>query len=138
MNTSSVKSSPFFSNVSSRSRLKPHFSRTRIEPTLCLATCAWRGRSGRSCTKAARARGARAGLDLLAPVLLSDPIADKALTLLGPAPDVARHRAVDQNRLRERRGVAEDVFRPVRVERCTVARGEGGHARGVGVELVVE
>src|SRR4030095_7038270 len=82
--------------------------------------------------------GERAGRDLLAPVLLSDPIADKALTLLGPAPDVARHRAGDPNRLRERRGGAEDGFRPVRVERCTVARGEGGHARGVGVELVVE
>src|SRR5690606_2791678 len=37
----------------------------------------------------------------------------------------------------DRRRVAEDVVRPMRVERCAVAGGEAGHARGVGVELVL-
>lgn len=33
-----------YSPSSSPTTAKPHFSRTRMEPTLCLATAAWRGR----------------------------------------------------------------------------------------------
>src|SRR5687768_13442689 len=34
--------------------------------------------------------GERPGRDTLAPILLADPVADEADTVLGPAPDVAR------------------------------------------------
>jgi hypothetical protein len=81
--------------------------------------------------------GERLSRDTLAPILLADPIADEADTVLGPAPDVARDLAVDDDRLRDRRRVAEDVCRPMGVEGCAVAGGEGGHARGVGVELLL-
>jgi len=77
------------------------------------------------------------GRDTLAPMLLADPVADEADTVLGPAPDVARDLAVDEDRLRDRRRVAEDLCRPMGVEGCAVAGGEGGHARGVGVELLL-
>src|SRR4029079_2419907 len=70
-------------------------------------------------------------------MLLADPVADEADTVLGPAPDVARDLAVDEDRLLDRRPVAEDICRPMGVEGCAVAGGEGGHARGVGVELLL-
>ena len=79
----------------------------------------------------------RPGRDTLAPMLLADPVADEADTVLRPAPDVARDLAVDEDRLVDRRRVAEDVCRPMGVEGCAVAGGEGGHARGVGVELLL-
>ena len=81
--------------------------------------------------------GERAGRDTLAPMLLADPVADEAETVLRPAPDVARDLAIDEDRLLDRRRVAEDVRRPMGVEGCAVAGGEGGHARGVRVELML-
>ena len=69
--------------------------------------------------------GERPGRDTLAPMLLADPVADEADTVLAPAPDVARHLAVDEDRLIDRRRVAEDVCRPMGVEGCAVAGGEG-------------
>lgn len=80
--------------------------------------------------------GERPGRDTLAPMLLADPVADEADTVLEPAPDVARDLAVDEDRLLDQRRVAEDLC-PVGVEGCAVAGGEGGHARGVGVELLL-
>src|SRR3954453_9462016 len=80
--------------------------------------------------------GERPGRDTLAPILLADPVADEADTVLGPAPDVARDLAVDEDRLLDRRRVAEDLC-PVGGEGCAVAGGEGGHARGVVVELLL-
>ena len=77
------------------------------------------------------------GRDTLAPILLADPVADEADTVLGPAPDIARDLAVGEDRLRDRRRVAEDICRPMSVKGCAVAGGEGGHARGVGVELLL-
>src|SRR5688500_3148385 len=53
--------------------------------------------------------GERAGRDTLAPMLLADPVADEADIVLEPAPDVARDLAVDDDRLVNRRRVAEDV-----------------------------
>ncbi len=55
-NRSSTTSSSEPSTRSSRSRLKPHFSRTRIEAMLCLTTYAWRGRSATMRRKAVSAR----------------------------------------------------------------------------------
>jgi len=81
--------------------------------------------------------GERPGRDTLAPMLLADPVADEADVVLGPAPDVARDLAVDEDRLRDRRRVAEDICRPMGVEGCTVAGRESGHARGIGVELLL-
>ena len=77
------------------------------------------------------------GRDTLAPMLLADPVADEADTVLGPAPDVARDLAIDEDRLVDRRRVAEDVRRPMGIEGCAVAGREGGHARGVSVELML-
>src|SRR5262249_27655987 len=57
-------------------------------------------------------------------------------TVLGPAPDIARDLAVDEDRSLHRRRVAEDICCPMGVEGSAVAGGEGGHACGVGVELV--
>lgn len=118
MSTSSA--TPATSTLSSRSKLKPHFSRTRIEATLCLATCAWRGTLGHEVQES----GERPGRDTLAPMLLADPVADEADTVLEPAPDVTRDLAIDEDRLLDRRRVAEDVRRPMGVEGCAVARGE--------------
>ena len=81
--------------------------------------------------------GERPGRDTLAPMLLAYPVANEAVTVLGPAPDVARDLAIDEDRLLDRRRVAEDVRRPMSVEGCAVAGGEGGHARGVSVELML-
>lgn len=81
--------------------------------------------------------GERPGRDTLAPILLADPVADEADTVLGPAPDVARDLAVDDDRLRDRRRVAEDICRPMGIEGRAVAGGEGGHVRGIGVELML-
>ena len=69
-------------------------------------------------------------------MLLTDPVADEADTVLGPAYDVARDLAVEKDRLLDRRRVAENLCRLMGVEGCAVARGEGGHARGVDVELL--
>ena len=80
--------------------------------------------------------GERPGRDTLAPMLLADPVTDEADTVLEPAPDVARDLAIDEDRLVDRRRVAEDVCRPMGIEGCAVAGGEGGHARGVSVELM--
>ena len=81
--------------------------------------------------------GERPGRDTLAPMLLADPVADEADTVLGPAPDVARDLAIDEDRLVDRLRVAENVRRPMGVEGCAVAGGEGGQARGVGIELML-
>src|SRR5690606_8001168 len=81
--------------------------------------------------------GERTGRDTLAPGLLADPVADEAEAVLRPAPDVARDPAVHEDRLRDRRRVAEDVVRPMRVEGRAVAGGEAGHPRSIGVELVL-
>jgi hypothetical protein len=121
------------STLSSRSTLKPHFSRTRIEPTLCPATCAWRRRSVTRCRKAASAPVATPLPQCSLPI----PVADQADTVLAPAADVARDLAVEKDRLYDCLRVAEDVCRPMGVEGCAVAGGEGGHARGVAVELLL-
>jgi hypothetical protein len=81
--------------------------------------------------------GERSRRDTLAPMLLAEPVTDEADTALGPAPDVARDLAVDEDRLLHSRLVAEDIRRPMGVEGCAVAGGEGCHARGVGVELML-
>ena|GEM_PF-3399940 len=81
--------------------------------------------------------GERPSRDTLAPMLLADPVADEADTVLGPAPDVARDLVVEEDRPIDRRRVAEDVCGPMGVEGCAVAGGESGHARGVGVELLL-
>ena len=65
--------------------------------------------------------GERPGRDTLAPMLLADPVAHEADAVLGPAPDVARDLAVDENRLLDRRCVAENVCRPMGVKGCAVA-----------------
>ena len=51
--------------------------------------------------------------------------------------DVAGDLAVDEDRLLDRRRVAEDLCRPMGVEGGAVAGGESGHPRGVGVELLL-
>jgi len=85
----------------------------------------------------AQKSGERPSRDTLAPILLADPVADEAATVLGPAPDVARDLVVDEDRLRDGLRVAEDLCRPMGVEGCAVAGGEGRHACGVGVELLL-
>jgi hypothetical protein len=70
-------------------------------------------------------------------VFLADPVADEAYTVLAPAPDVPCNLAIEEDRLHDRRRVAEDVCRPMSVEGCAIACGEGGHARGVAVELLL-
>src|SRR5688572_20149385 len=65
--------------------------------------------------------GERPRRDTLAPMLLADPITDETHTALGPAPDVPRDLAVEENRLLHRRGVTEDVCRPMCVEGGAVA-----------------
>lgn len=82
-------------------------------------------------------RGERPGRDTLAPMLLADPVADEANTVLGPTPDVPRNLAIDEDRLRNRRRVAKNIGRPMGVEGGAVAGGEDRHARGVGVELML-
>src|SRR4029453_1320128 len=69
--------------------------------------------------------GERPGRNTLAPMLLTDPVADEADTVLGPAADVARDLAVEGDRLVDSPGVAEDVCRPMGIEGCAVSGGEG-------------
>ena len=85
----------------------------------------------------AQKSGERPSRDTLAPILLADPVADEAATVLGPAPDVARDLVVDEDRLRDGLRVAEDLCRPMGVKGCAVASGAGRHACGVGVELLL-
>jgi hypothetical protein len=124
---------PPASTLSSRSTLKPHFSRTRIEPALCLGNVRVEGPLGHEVQE----NGERPGRDTLPPMFLADPVADQADAVLTPAADVARNLVVEEDRLDDCRRVAEDVGRPMGVERCAIPGGEGGHARGVAVELLL-
>src|SRR6516225_4126935 len=61
--------------------------------------------------------------DAAAPVLATDPVAEHALPVLLPAPDVARHGAIHHDRELDY-GVVGAGLRPVRGELLLVASGE--------------
>ena len=76
--------------------------------------------------------------DTPAPMLFADPVADEADIILLPTPDVSGHFAIEEDRLRHRRRVAEDVVRPMRIEGGSIALGEARHSRRISVELLLE
>jgi hypothetical protein len=73
----------------------------------------------------------------LAPELPSDPVADETPPLLLPAPDVAGHLALVDDRLLRQRVVGKEPP-PVRVEGLAVAGREGRHPVRLGLALVLE
>ena len=66
-----------------------------------------------------------------------EPVADEPPPVLLPAADVPGDLSFEDDRLRRERLVAEDPL-PVSVERLAVPSGEVGHARGLGIPLVLE
>src|SRR5262249_24107466 len=66
-----------------------------------------------------------------------DPVAEHALAVLLPAPDIARHGAIDHDRELDGGVVGADL-RPVRVELLLGASGECRHLSRIWIGLVFE
>ena len=116
-----------------RSRRKPHLSRTRIEPTVVRHDMGVQ----RPDRQLVHEQGERLGRDAVTPELATDPVAEQLLSVLLPADDVARHLAIRHDRAQDIGVVGADL-RPVRGELIPVASGERRHLDRLLIRLVVE
>ena len=113
----------------------PHFSSTRIDPTLSLAT-----REQWPDVDVFQKLDQRTCCDAPAPEFLADPVTDFALAGLFEAHDMTGDSFVEQDGLLEDRRIVDDPH-PVLVEGVSVRgvfAGEGCHVIGIGVELLLE
>ncbi len=78
------------------------------------------------------------GGNALAPIFLSDPVADFSLARLFPANDVASDLPIVEDGLRSNCLVAHNLVGPVRHEGFPFPGRESGHLVGVRVKLVFE